>query len=80
MSYSPYEAKVLACAEADDRGYYLKVGLMSKNGRKLVQTTGAQYRRQAEDFYPLSCVFRIDITDFWVSDGTLESSLNNQHL
>lgn len=29
VSYSPYGAKVLACAETDDRGYYLKVGLMS---------------------------------------------------
>ena len=29
VRYSPYGAEVLACAEADDRGYYLKVGLMS---------------------------------------------------
>ena len=29
VSYSPYGAEVLACAEAEDRGYYLKMGLMS---------------------------------------------------
>ena len=29
VSYSPYGAEVLACAEADDRGYYIKIGLMS---------------------------------------------------
>ena len=29
VSYSPYGAKVLACAEADDREYYIKIGLMS---------------------------------------------------
>ena len=29
VSYSPYGAEVLACADADDRGYYLKSGLLS---------------------------------------------------
>ena len=29
VSYSPYGAEVLACADADDRGYYLKTGLAS---------------------------------------------------
>ena len=29
VSYSPYGAEVLACAEADDRAYYVKNGLMS---------------------------------------------------
>lgn len=27
VSYSPYGAEALACAEADDRGYYLKTDL-----------------------------------------------------
>ena len=29
VSYSPYGAEVLACADADDRGFYLKTGLES---------------------------------------------------
>lgn len=29
VSYSPYGAEILACADADDRGYYFKVGLNS---------------------------------------------------
>ena len=29
VSYSPYGDEVLACAEADDRGYYIKIGLMA---------------------------------------------------
>ena len=51
----------------------------NRNGTVLAQTSPDQYRRRAEDFYSRSFVCRIDTTDFWVSDGTLESSLHNQH-
>ena len=34
------------------------------NGTVLAQTSDDQYLKHAEDFYPRSCVFRIDTTDF----------------